>query len=291
VISAGFIPVAKPEGITSSGVVQGVRRRLPRRTKIGHCGTLDPSATGLLILAVGAATRLAEYIMRGEKEYRARIRLGVETDSYDLDGKVIRESPVPPLDETALREVLDHFTGCIEQVPPRISALKQGGEPLYRKVRRGEKVEVAPRQVEIKSIKLVGRDENDIIVTVNCGSGTYIRSLAHDLGERLGCGGAIVTLERLRSGEFTAAQAVSYKTLMDEDPEKYIIPLAKVFTDWPKRELTQEEAVRVRHGGGVLWAAGDNECPVRLMAEEKLVALGRCVGEELRPFKVLHPAN
>ncbi len=204
----GVLNVNKPKGMTSHDVVARIRRLTGQR-KVGHAGTLDPMATGVLVVLLGKATRLSEYLMRGTKTYRAVVRLGVETETYDAEGKVVSMKPLPELDEAALNDVLSRFVGEIEQVPPVFSALKQGGVPMHRLARSGKDVKPEPRKVTIESLELESWDMPDMTLRVVCSSGTYIRSLAHDLGEAIGCGAHLVALTRLASGEFVLEEAHS----------------------------------------------------------------------------------
>ena len=189
----GILNINKPAGWTSHDVVAWVRRVL-REKRAGHAGTLDPMATGVLLVCLGQATRVAEYLMGGEKVYRAEAQLGIVTDTYDADGEVMASAPVPPLTADDLRRTLAGFVGEIMQVPPAYSAIKQDGVAAYRKARRGEAVTLAPRPVTIRRIELLDWTPADapaasgdrLTIEVTCGAGTYIRSLTHDLGQALG---------------------------------------------------------------------------------------------------------
>jgi tRNA pseudouridine55 synthase len=191
----GILLLDKPAGMSSNAALQ-IARKLFRAEKGGHTGALDPLATGLLPLCFGEATKIAGLLLGGRKAYEASIRLGQVTDTDDSDGQVLRERPVPALDRAGVEAALRPFVGRIRQRPPIYSALKQGGEPLYAKARRGDAIEVPEREVEIESIDLSSLEGNALGLTVTCGSGTYIRSLARDLGEALGCGGHITALRR-----------------------------------------------------------------------------------------------
>jgi tRNA pseudouridine55 synthase len=191
----GILLLDKPAGLSSNQALQRVRH-LYRAEKGGHTGALDPLATGLLPLCFGEATKIAGLLLGGRKAYEAQIRLGLTTDTDDADGAVLRERPVPALDRAAVEAALRPFLGRIRQRPPIYSALKQGGEPLYAKARRGDIIEVPEREVEVQAITLLALDGPMLRLSVACGSGTYIRSLARDLGEALGCGGHITALRR-----------------------------------------------------------------------------------------------
>lgn len=208
----GILNIDKPAGWTSHDVVARVRRLLGQR-EVGHAGTLDPLATGVLLVCVGQATRVAEYLLASTKVYRAVVRLGVVTDTYDADGAVIATAPVPPLTAADLQPVLARFVGRISQVPPAYSAIKQGGVAAHRRARRGEAVVLSPRWVTIHQLVLRDWQPPDLELEVTCDAGTYMRSLAYDLGRALGCGAMLHQLVRLRSGNFTLAEAISLEAL------------------------------------------------------------------------------
>ncbi len=207
----GILVVNKPPGWTSHDVVARVRR-LTRQKRVGHAGTLDPMATGVLLVCLGRATRVAEYLITSDKKYRAVMRLGVETDTYDADGQVLATQPVN-LDESTLRGALERFVGEIDQVPPMYSALKHEGKPLYKLARKGVQVEREPRRVTIHGITLREWQSPHAMIDVHCSTGTYIRSLAHDVGAVLGCGAHLAALTRLASGSFTLDDAMTLEAL------------------------------------------------------------------------------
>ncbi|CAN5527190.1 hypothetical protein BH23BAC4_BH23BAC4_08160 [soil metagenome] len=203
----------KPEGITSFGVVRDVRRALGVK-KVGHAGTLDPMATGLLIVLVGrTATREQDRFMGQEKEYLATIRLGETTPSFDAETEVVDRRDASGVSDTQVAAAITRFTGEILQTPPAYSAIKVGGERLYKKARRGEDVAVEPRQVRVDTFEVVGRENADVRVRIVCSKGTYVRSLARDLGEVLGVGGHLVALRRTRIGGFEVSDALTPELL------------------------------------------------------------------------------
>ncbi|MDA8161994.1 MAG: tRNA pseudouridine(55) synthase TruB [Desulfobacteraceae bacterium] len=209
----GILVIDKPVGMTSFGVVSMVRRRLGIK-KAGHAGTLDPMATGVLPVCLGKATKLAQFIMGGQKVYEGVIRLGVSTDTYDSEGVVMGTRPLGPgLDIGAIREAADGFTGKILQAPPPFSAVKHNGQPLYKLARKGILIEKAPRQVEVFSFDLLKVDIPDISFRIHCSKGTYIRSIAHGLGEALGCGGCLAALRRTVNGQFGLGHAIGIDAL------------------------------------------------------------------------------
>ncbi len=211
----GILNLHKPSEWTSHDVVARVRRLLKIK-RVGHAGTLDPMATGVLLVCVGQATRVAEYLMASPKSYRARVQLGIVTDTYDAEGAVMATAPVPDFTPENLRRALAQFVGAIQQTPPAFSAIKQNGVPMYRRARRGEAVEVAPRPVTIHRIELLNWQTPFLEITVDCDPGTYIRSLARDVGEVLGCGATLAALVRTQSGAFTLDSALTLDALAEE---------------------------------------------------------------------------
>lgn len=202
-IMDGFLVIDKPAGMTSRDVVNHVQRWFPRKTKIGHTGTLDPLATGVLVLCIGAATKLADRVQMMGKTYQTRIRLGCTSDTDDADGTISPVDVAIPPDETAIAGCLPQFVGTILQLPPRVSALKIDGRRAYDLARQGKDVKLEPRPVRVDAIRLIGYQWPHLDLEIDCGKGTYIRSIARDLGEALGCGGMVQTLRRTRIGEFT----------------------------------------------------------------------------------------
>jgi tRNA pseudouridine55 synthase len=204
----GFLLVDKPAGVTSHDVVQRVRR-LSGVRRVGHAGTLDPMATGLLPVAIGDATRLMEFLADREKGYLAHMRLGEQTDTQDAEGEVLASLPWNTIDVSSLQSVLSQFRGRIEQLPPMYSALKRNGVPLYKLARQGLEVERAARQVDIFNLDLLRFEPPTVELSVLCSKGTYIRTLCHDIGLQLGCGAHMTSLRRFRHGRFDLSQSVS----------------------------------------------------------------------------------
>jgi tRNA pseudouridine55 synthase len=250
----GILNIDKPAGWTSHDVVAWVRRVLHEK-RAGHAGTLDPMATGVLLVCVGQATRVAEYLMGGEKVYRAEVQLGVVTDTYDADGQVIAAAAVPPLSADDLRPALAGFVGDIWQVPPAYSAIKQDGVAAYRKARRGEAVELAARPVSIYGIELLDWSAPRLTIEVTCGPGTYIRSLAHDLGQALGCGAMLSRLVRLRSSQFTLDDAAGTDDLADAcragELARYLHPLEAALRHLTRVPVDADQAARLAHGQAI----------------------------------------
>ncbi|HET6573288.1 MAG TPA: tRNA pseudouridine(55) synthase TruB [Fimbriiglobus sp.] len=223
----GLLVIDKPGGLTSRAAVNRVQRWFPKGTKVGHTGTLDPLATGVLVVCVGAATKLADVIQGMGKSYRSRFRLGARSDTDDADGTI---APVPgatPPTTEEVRAALETFVGLIEQRPPNYSALKLGGRRAHDLARRGKEVSLAPRTVRVDAVRLLGYDWPFVDVEVDSGKGTYIRSIARDLGQKLGCGGLVETLRRTRVGPFTAEQGVGVDVSPEEGRRK-LLPMDTV---------------------------------------------------------------
>jgi tRNA pseudouridine55 synthase len=243
----GLLVVDKPAGITSRSAVDRAQRWFPRGTRLGHTGTLDPLATGVLVLCLGAATRLTEYVQRMAKVYRAGIVLGARSDTDDADGQV---TPLPTVRAPGPAEVADAlraFVGEIEQVPPAFSAARVAGRRAYDLARQGHAISLAPRRVAIHAIDVERYDYPLLELSVRCGKGTYIRALARDLGQRLGCGGYIASLRRTRVGCFGEAQALA----LDSDrasAQRSFLSLALAVADLPRLAVTTDEAACLRHG-------------------------------------------
>ena len=252
---SGILNVDKPPGMTSHDVVDTVRRLAGQR-KVGHAGTLDPMATGVLLVCLGKATRVAEYLMQGRKRYRATIVLGATTDTYDAEGQITSTSDDTDFPKAEIEAALETFVGSIEQVPPMYSAIKQEGQPLYRLARQGQTVERSPRPVQIDAIDLLTWTPPALSIDVTCSPGTYIRSLAHDLGQCLGSGAYLSSLVRLASGRFTLEDATSLERLAEAfehgQEDRYLLALDEAFFDWPAVVVGEEAAQRLVHGQAVM---------------------------------------
>src|SRR5262245_61250584 len=203
----GALLVDKPAGPTSHDIVDAVRRHFGLK-KVGHCGTLDPNATGLLIIVLGRGTKLSEKLMSDDKVYEGRMKFGESTNSYDADGELLASLPVPPLTVEELNEAATEFVGDHMQMPPMVSAVKKGGVPLYKLARKGVEVEREPRLIHIYTFKFSAYEEPVGRFRIACTKGTYVRSVAHELGQKLGCGAHLASLRRVASGKFDVAQAV-----------------------------------------------------------------------------------
>ena len=253
----GIVIVDKPRGWTSQDVTARLRRVFGTR-RIGHGGTLDPMATGVLPVFVGRATRAVEFFEHAEKTYETVLRLGITTDTEDMTGTVLTEENVS-FTEEQLQETLAAFRGEILQVPPMYSALKVNGQKLCDLARKGKTVERQPRPITIHELTLVERGENTLRLRVRCSKGTYIRTLCKDIGEKLDCGGCMESLRRVAAGEYTTREAVPLQTLLDtEKPEKYLRGVDTMFRNYPAVTLTANQETRCRNGNAfsVSLAAG-----------------------------------
>lgn len=246
----GVLVVDKPGGITSFGVVREVRRALQVR-KVGHTGTLDPMATGVLPLCLGDATKIAQFITEADKAYEATLKLGVTTDTLDAEGQVLLTRPVPALTAADLEAALARFRGTFAQVPPMYSAVRVGGKRLHQLARAGVEVERAPRQVTVHELVLRDATSDTVRLSVRSSKGFFVRVLAAELGEALGCGAHLTALRRTATGPFTLAAAVPLAEVL-EAPERVpgrLVSLDQALADLPALELPAAEAERARHGG------------------------------------------
>ena len=293
----GWLCLDKPEGMTSTDMVARVRR-ITGAAKVGHGGTLDPLATGVLPIALGEATKTVAYVVEGEKHYRFTARFGEARTTDDREGEVCAVSPLRPSDDE-IRTALSAFVGAIEQVPPRFAAVKVAGERAYDIARRGETVELAPRTVEVFGLELVERPDPDhAVLDMRCGRGAYVRALVRDLGERLGCFGHVAALRRLRVGPFRIEDAIGLETLerlvADDALPQALMPVARALDDMPALALTEPQAERLRSGRAIRVApqlvtgGAADDGTIRAMAAGRVVALARLEGAELSPVRVFN---
>lgn len=290
----GFLNINKPLGITSHDAVDRARRAARadgfRSLKVGHAGTLDPLATGVLILCIGAATRLSEFVMGADKRYRAVVRLGVITDTYDGEGVVLRDVDASHITSDDIERALPAFTGEILQIPPMYSAVKQQGKKLYDLARRGEVVERQARPVRITRIDILDYSAPLLTIDVQCSSGTYIRSLAHDLGEALGVGGSLAALTRTASGSFHLEDAIDLEAMFSGNWQAQLVPVSRALADWERVVLDAESASAISHGRSVLRSEDDRRTNALAYDERgELIAVVRGIGELWKPEKVFLP--
>lgn len=252
----GIVIVDKPAGWTSQDVTAKLRGVFKTR-RIGHGGTLDPMATGVLPVFVGRATRGVEFFEHAEKTYEAVLQLGITTDTEDITGNILEEKPVSVTKEQVLA-VLEQFKGEIQQIPPMYSAIKINGQKLCDLARRGKEVERKPRTITIHSLDFLGMEGNKISLRVHCSKGTYIRTLCKDIGDTLGCGGCMANLRRVTAGNYTIEQAIPLTQLVgSENPEQYLQGVDSLFTTCPAVTLTEKQTLRCRNGNSFSVALED----------------------------------
>ncbi len=253
-MKSGVLILDKPKGMTSFKVVECVKRRL-RIKKAGHTGTLDPMATGLVVVCIGSATKIARFLTDADKVYQGRITFGVETDTFDMDGQVISQKDVPAgLTREDIQRVADSFKGEILQVPPAYSAAKHKGVPLYKLARRGVKVKKEPKSVFIYDFTITDFTSPHFDFMVHCSKGTYVRTLAHEMGRALGCGATLSGLRRLRSGLLSVDEAISVEYVMEEEPgeiKERIMPVELVLSHIPAVFVSARDALFIQQGRGM----------------------------------------
>lgn len=260
----GILNIDKPAGITSFGVVRLVKR-LSGERRVGHAGTLDPAATGVLPVCLGQGTRVIEFLVDTTKVYRAEIEFGIATDTYDATGRVTQQGDPSDISRARLEAALASFCGLIQQAPPLYSALKHQGQPLYKLARAGIAVEPKSRPISIHRLEILDWQLPLVTVEVVCGKGTYIRSLAHDLGQALGCGAHLKNLVRLRDGLFDIKEAVSLPQLEDAfrsgDWQRFLYPIDCVLSDWTAVVVSDEAAQDIRNGRPVVLETSEKAPP------------------------------
>jgi tRNA pseudouridine55 synthase len=292
-VVSGVLVVDKPVGLTSHDVVQIIRRGTGIR-RAGHTGTLDPRASGVLVILIGPAVRLSEYVSASDKRYQATIRLGASTETYDAEGQPISypnaASVLASLTEDKFEEILQRYVGEFEQTPPAYSAVKVDGKKAYESAREGEEVELEPRKINVYSLDLLEWAPPEVVVDVFCSSGTYVRSLANELGEALGVGAHLVGLRRTKSGRFTLRDAISLRRLRESfeagDWYQHLIPASEALADWPMVELSADEVELLRHGHRVPAEPESPQWARALTEQGDLVALVESIENEWQPRKV-----
>lgn len=281
----GFLNVYKPKGKTSHDVV-AILRRVTKIKQIGHTGTLDPFAEGVLPICIGKATRLIEYL-NDDKAYIGTVQLGKSTTTYDLEGETVEVSDKTP-DLEEIENELNNFRGDIEQLPPIYSAIKVNGKKLYEYARKGEEVEIKPRSVNISDLKILNYDKENRILElyIKCSKGTYIRSIAHDLGKNLGCFGHLIKLVRVKAGDFEVENSIKLEDLTDiETVQKHLIyPLEKL--DYQTYELNTKELELVSHGMQIFARTSLQNGIVILTNNNKLIAIAEMANDKIKCSKV-----
>jgi len=272
---SGVLVVDKPIGMTSHQVVQVIRNGT-RIKRAGHTGTLDPRASGVLVVLVGPAVRLSQYVSAENKRYQATIKLGEKTDTYDGEGEITGSSDIEVTYEQ-FEEALKGFVGEIKQVPPPYSAVKVKGKHAYDLARKGEDVNLEPRLINVYSLDILEWNPPEVVIDVHCSSGTYVRSLAYDMGELLGCGAYLTGLRRTKSGRFSLRDATALSKLSDAFETnswyQYLIPAAEALSEWPSITLDNEEIELVKHGHRIPREEGQSGLVRAISEQAELVAL------------------
>ncbi len=285
----GIILLDKRLGVSSNKALQEVRR-LFNANKAGHTGSLDPLATGLLPLCFGEATKVSAMMLDDNKRYLATVKLGVMTDTGDSEGKVIEQKPVPELSTESINNCLNSFVGEIEQVPPMYSALKYNGRKLYELAREGKTVERKARKITIFELKLLDFTGDTLILDVFCSKGTYIRSLAEDIGSKLGCGGTIIGLRRTQAGQFKIADALTIEqcqAMSIEQLNSSLLAVDEPLQAIPKVNLTDRQAELIKHGQQIDYQADQGN--VRMYCEQVFLGLGEMLmNDRLVPKKIFN---
>ena len=291
----GLLLINKPKDITSFKVVAAVRKKANTK-KVGHTGTLDPLATGVLPILVGRATCLCPYLLNADKSYIASVKSGIVTDTLDITGKILSES-APSFTKEDLKEALEKFTGKQQQYPPVFSAIKRDGVPLYKLARKGQEIEVEPREITVHSIKLLEFNDADksFKIDVSCSKGTYIRSLCRDIGEYLGCGATLTDLVRTRTASFSLEQCVDLDSVTEENISEHLLSEESAVGHLPEISVSEKQAKRFSNGGKLSFErlkAGitDGEC-YRIKFAGTFIGIGYADGEnkEIRIKCLVNP--
>jgi tRNA pseudouridine55 synthase len=288
----GILLLDKRLGISSNRALQEVKR-LYNANKAGHTGSLDPLATGLLPLCFGEATKVSALMLDDNKRYQVVVRLGVMTDTGDSEGKIIEQKPVPELSLDEIEDCLQRFSGEIDQVPPMYSALKHNGRKLYELAREGKIIERKARRITIFELKLLNTTADSLRLDVFCSKGTYIRSLAEDIGHKLGCGGTVIELRRTQAGQFKIEDALTIEQLQQMDPEELkdlLIDVDKPLDGMPVLELSADEAISIRHGQQIkIETTATIQGMVRMYSEQVFLGLGEMLLDgKLLPKKIFN---
>ncbi len=281
----GLVLLDKPVGWTSNTALQAVKR-LYRAKKAGHTGSLDPLASGLLPICLGEATKLSGLLLNADKSYRFTCRLGVITATGDAEGEVLATRPVGPLIREQIEAALRRFTGPIQQIPPMYSAVKRDGQPLYKLARQGIEVERAPREVTVHELRLLRQDAEELECELRCSKGTYVRTLATDLGEALGCGAHVSALRRTAVEPYDAARMVTLDALRERAErglaalDEWLLPLDSAVADWPAVSVSGDSAFYLRQGQPVLVPRAPTQGWVRLyQGEQQFLGIGEILDD------------
>lgn len=288
----GVLNVNKPGGMTSHDVINQIRR-LSGTRRVGHAGTLDPLATGVLLVCLGRATRLVEYLVGRDKTYEATVRLGQTTNTYDADGEVVAERPYSHVTRAQLQQTLAQFCGPIRQRPPMYSAVKRDGRPLYKLARQGIEIDVPPRDVIIFELALLEWSPPEARLRLVCSSGTYVRSLAHDLGQALECGGHVTALCRTAVGDFSLSEAVTLADLNEINWRDHLLASDTAVAHLPRLDLSVAQAGQLRQGQRPLRQTGQPPVPLARAYDPagQFIGIITSLEEYLQARKIFHPAT
>ena len=288
----GLLLVDKPEGMSSHDVVNRVRR-LSGVRRVGHAGTLDPLATGLLLVSIGRVTRLNEYLVGHDKKYAATVRLGQSTNTYDAEGEVSEERPFTAITPATIANALPAFRGTIQQRPPIYSAIKKDGQPLYKLARKGIEVDIPTREITIYALDVLDYSPPFLQLDIHCSSGTYIRSIAHDLGEAMGCGGHITALRRTAVNEFDIQNAIPLDQLTPDNITNYLLPPDTAVTTFPRLDLSTKQADDLLLGRFIERTDGSEIGTLARIFDENGRFIGIAIAADTawRPKKMFHPTK
>ena len=288
----GLLLVDKPEGMSSHDVVNRVRR-LSGVRRVGHAGTLDPLATGLLLVSIGRVTRLNEYLVGHDKKYAATVRLGQATNTYDAEGEVSEERPFSTITPATIANALPAFRGIIQQRPPIYSAIKKDGQPLYRLARKGIEVDIPTREITIYALDVLDYSPPFLQLDIHCSSGTYIRSIAHDLGQAMGCGGHITALRRTAVNEFDIHNAIALDQLTSDNITDYLLPPDTAVSTFPRLDLSTKQADDLLLGRFIERTDGSEIGTLARVFDENGRFIGIAIAADgvWRPKKMFHPTN
>lgn len=286
----GIINVLKHAGVSSHDIVQQIRKIL-RTKKVGHTGTLDPDAVGVLPICIGKATRLVEYLTSSTKRYRALIEFGYETNTQDASGQITKSTELPVLNKNEFEKTLERFIGELEQVPPMFSAVKINGQPLYKLAREGKDIEREARKIKIYDLKLIDYNQKSALIDVTCSKGTYIRTLCQDIGKSLNSSAYMSFLVRIQSGIFHIENAYTLVEINQLTSDNYLINMADCLNDWPNLEFSGDDITRINHGNSVslvnyVKPVIENERYKVLDQNKQLLAVGVIRENYFKPEKV-----
>lgn len=282
----GILNIDKPLGITSHDVVDNVRK-ITKTTKVGHSGSLDPLASGVLLVCIGKATKIIRFLPE-DKRYEGTIKLGEKTDTYDTEGKVIKRGNWESISPEQITDQIIHFSGEINQTPPIYSAIKINGKKSYELARAGKQVKIKSRKVTIYSFTIQDINLPLVKFRIHCSAGTYIRSIANDLGENLGCYGHLIALRRTRIGKFSIDDSVTLDELNQDNLSDYIISPENALTNLPSFIMNKKETEFVKHGGQVSYSMDNINKLIKLLdMDRNLVAIGRIKKDNIQPIRVL----